>query len=298
MQIKKLWKPLFNIAGIVSLGVAAASICSNSKDLSYEGILGHYIGIATVLSFFAFFSACRAWQIAINRVTQQFTSLRTAAVDIGYNLIYKYLPGKVWGIVTRYQSGRARHLPPERLILAITLEQAAYIFAITLYAIPSAILWSPKLLVGMPIYHAVIILLAICVIASAILYFSKREITQYAQSIVVNGRTLFAIFIWQAICLTLDSLALSMICLSMNVDITSLDILYLMSASCFSILLGMIAIFVPSGLGIREASFVMLTSSILGIDQAFVASVIFRILSTARDVVAGSYALRSKYMIR
>jgi len=55
---------------------------------------------------------------------------------------------------------------------------------------------------------------------------------------------------------------------------------------------GIMAVFVPSGLGVRESVFVLFAASYLGLEQAIIVSLAARVLATVADVlIAGVYGL-------
>lgn len=55
---------------------------------------------------------------------------------------------------------------------------------------------------------------------------------------------------------------------------------------------GILAVFVPSGLGVRESVFVLFATPYLGLEQAIIVSLAARVLATVADLlIAGTYAL-------
>lgn len=58
--------------------------------------------------------------------------------------------------------------------------------------------------------------------------------------------------------------------------------------------IGIVAVFVPSGLGVREAAFVLFATPYLGLENAILVSIAARVLATAADlIIAGVYGALS-----
>lgn len=64
---------------------------------------------------------------------------------------------------------------------------------------------------------------------------------------------------------------------------------------CLAVAAGMLAVFAPGGIGVREAALIGLASPWLGTTQAIFLSALLRILSSVMDVVAGMMSALSGY---
>lgn len=79
-------------------------------------------------------------------------------------------------------------------------------------------------------------------------------------------------------------------------DVTPSEYLPLAAAYVLAGAAGILAVFVPSGLGVRESVFVLLAASYMPVEQAIVVSLLARLYSTLADVVVAAVygALRAR----
>ena len=79
-------------------------------------------------------------------------------------------------------------------------------------------------------------------------------------------------------------------------DVTPYGILISSSAYIFASAVGLVAIFVPSGLGVREAVIVFFMAPLIGIEESIILAILARFVSTAADL--GILALYSLLTIK
>jgi uncharacterized membrane protein YbhN (UPF0104 family) len=193
----------------------------------------------------------------------------------------KYLPGSVWQYAGRVGLARARGVSTQTAIASLIIE-------VTVSALAAGVVGA----VVLPLRWAVVLwllLIAVVVIAGrrsggwqfALPARFDRELASRAlRSLPSTGGLYLLVWFAYGAAFWLTGRAL------FAVSISQLPVY--IGVFALSWLAGLVAVFAPGGIGVREAVIVALLSSRLGESQAIVLAATSRIILTAMDLAAGA----------
>ena len=210
--------------------------------------------------------------------------------------LLKYVPGQVSGAVYKIAWGKQNGVSAATATLSFVYENAFLTIASIL---PSSVL----LLADGRLPGETNLVLAVLGIAATLLLFSRAVLRRFLW--VIGGRSsssrtsvrtislresvrLSAMYILPRIFNGIGFVALASSVF--RVDIA--DFAPLVAAYALAGIIGIYAVFVPSGLGVREAMVGVFAAGVLGYDKALLLGLVTRFYATVADVVlAVSYAL-------
>lgn len=215
--------------------------------------------------------------------------------------ILKYIPGQVGSVANKVlwakKKGISRTLVvitfiyenvflqlasliPGALILLVSLGPEIFGDNATLLLLPLIVVVPFALVIWKPFFHRLI-----AVPARRVL---KQNVpSEYFLSTAQTLRSVFE-FLMPRI---LNSIGFVILCATIA-DVTPAEWLPFAAAYMLAAAIGILAVFVPSGLGVREAIIVLILSQYIPVTQAIIISLLARLMSTMADIgVALIYAL-------
>lgn len=229
-----------------------------------------------------------AWRRFLQAYTEQDPGWLMAMRQVGLLLVGKYVPGGVVGFLARMYDEPG--VPRLRLFWAGLAEQAV---GMAMSLALGGVLYLSASLHNLG-WMCLIVLLPLLGLSGAwLLHFLAARLPRVRRYVVAselpNGWSLLSAISVQLV----QQLAWAALVAVLARELFGLGIhaaLGVAGAFWWGVALGMLALFVPGGIGVREAALVGLASIWLDTTQAILLSALLRLLSTLLDAAAGGVA--------
>ncbi|WP_134322298.1 lysylphosphatidylglycerol synthase domain-containing protein [Cumulibacter soli] len=294
------WIITLVVIGVVGYFFARSLIDNWSEFQSHQLAFDWGWVLATILFALAVALTGVVWARVVRVVEKDVPITTTEAVAVqSLSWVLKYIPGQVGSVANKVlwakKKGISRMLiiisfvyenvflqiasiVPAAVILLISLGPQIFGDNVTLLLLPLLVLIPMAMIMYRPLFHKIVNLPAKKVLKQDVPrdYFlstwqSLRASLEFVGPRIVNG--VGFVFIAESVS-----------------DITPSDWLPFAAAYVLAGAIGILAIFVPSGLGVREAIIVAILSQYIPVPEAILISLIARLLSTIGDLlVAGTY---------
>jgi len=281
---------------ILGVGVALVSLARQWGHIHVEFSHPWLLVPAVVFQALSIIAAAVAWRHALWLITRRRLHGRLAVAHIGILLVTKYIPGKVWGYLGRGLALKDLGLASGQIATATLMEQMAFflsgggamVFAYCqTWWFWMALLASMILLFACPWGSRGLARIALVIPGRwGRVVAGMGEGT--AQLCSRNFLVLCGMSVWQWI---FNSAVLVCIMVGVGVDLSASLLQAALIAVPAAIILGILFILVPGGIGIREGVLVFYLEPVIGLERAFMVSIVFRGLDTVRDVVLGTWSM-------
>jgi uncharacterized membrane protein YbhN (UPF0104 family) len=245
--------------------------------------------LSTLLFVLSYFIQTWAWYLITLKLGIA-VSIRETLESWFYSQLGKYLPGKVWLLLGQFYFYESKGKSREKISLALYLEVLTILLAAGLLSVIGTVSFKE----ANPFYTKIeiwwMLLLLILVFLSLypkflqkilnwiLILFRKEPVILSISYRDISWILLVCIFSWIiggiGFWIFVDSVF----------SISSQHILFLTGALAFSSILGLIAIFAPSGLGVREGVLVYLLSYLMPEGVAVIISILTRIWMTLIEI--------------
>lgn len=235
------------------------------------------------------------YKITLASLWHYITKLNNAAIDYWtairtylYSILGKYIPGKVFMLAARVPGYQEKGIPMRKVTICFILENigtmlgAAFLFLISLFFFPNELL---KDYMGLTI--CLIIIFFICIhpkilnivlgIAGKIMHKNDMVIEISYSKMV--GTVLLFILNWLTVGIGFYILTYSIYPVPVN------QMLYAGGIFALSAFIGIISIFAPSGIGVREGIIVAGLMLIMPNEYAVIISIISRLWATVAELL-------------
>ncbi len=266
------------------------------------------VALAAVIHLTAVFLLMRLWRFILLRGAGVRISDAEAILHIGMTLAGKYVPGKVWGLFSRgvLLSGKSSSVA-DTVVVSLAeqgvLMHAACVTAALAYALShwmeGGTLWWLALTVLLVILSALLVARWLPRIADVTARFVPRwpRMALLQSSVwgavsgprypgLLAGFTLY----WSLLAAVLLALASPLL---PEGDVTR-AIVQMMLAVPVAVVAGFLALWMPSGIGVREGVLVLLLNGVFTWQEAVGLSLLFRCWCVAMDICLGVLALLLK----
>lgn len=246
--------------------------------------------LAAACSFAAVVAYGAVWPLILKRMGS--TPPRGAIRLFLQSQLAKYLPGSVWHYAGRVGLARSRGLPVRTTILSLAIELAASAFAalaVAVFLLPAG--------AAVPVLLALVALVLVASRGNALqrLLDPLRRMLRRVFPLEAEDeqRTLRALLPTSVLYVPVWALYGVAFWLTARAlfAIPPGDLAYFTSAFALGWLAGMVAVFAPGGIGVREAVLVALIGPRLGQAEAIVIATTSRLLLTAADLAGGGGAV-------
>ena len=237
--------------------------------------------------FFGYVWSSLVWREIVQDISEvKLTPIDSIAVFLSAN-ICRYIPGKVWQIGGLAYLAKGIGIPKTVSVFSAILGQVFALGAVSLVSL-SAFFGSDSLFTPNPL----IIVFAVLVGLTLSPFLLKWIVTKILPDHIENA----TIVLWEWNRFTLKWFGLYLLnwilyvfsfwifCQSIGFNYS---LLTLGPAFAAAYLLGYVAVFVPAGLGVREASLVVLLGSIMKPEEALLLAVLARVWTTFVEIVPG-----------
>jgi uncharacterized membrane protein YbhN (UPF0104 family) len=246
--------------------------------------------LSTFMFAFSYFIQVWAWYL----ITWELgiaLPIRETLESWFYSQLGKYLPGKVWLLLSRFYFYESKGKARKGISVALYLETAAVIVAAGLIFLASLILFKE-----MKLFHSggQFWYLALVFISLGFIFLHPKVLQEILNWVLVHFKkdpVLLSIsytnILW-ILFVCLVAWVVGGIGFYLFVDsvyaVSSKYILSLTGALAISSTLGLIAIFAPSGLGVREGALVFLLSFMMATPVAVIISILTRLWMTLIEI--------------
>ncbi|MBF0422341.1 MAG: flippase-like domain-containing protein [Magnetococcales bacterium] len=288
------------LRGLVAMGMALAVLKMIQTWGGFVIEIPHPMWLLLALLFQAgcVVAAAITWQRALYQVTGQFLDDHQAMAHTGILLVAKYLPGKVWGLIGRGVALRGMNLSVREISVATLLEQVAFLASgwTAMAAGWYRSHWSWFMMVLLFLSWLA------CPVGVRLLPLLSPRLPKRLQALLAmmeEGRgQLCSRGFWRLCWLSLwqwlfYSAVLAAIVGSLAIDLSWPLLMAIVAAVPASLFSGMLFLFLPGGVGVREGVLVFYLQPLIGLDTALTAAVIYRITDTLRDVIMGIWAQKA-----
>ncbi|MGA2468611.1 MAG: lysylphosphatidylglycerol synthase domain-containing protein, partial [Thermodesulfobacteriota bacterium] len=245
--------------------------------------------LSTLIFAFSYFIQIWAWYL----ITLKLGIAISLSETLGswfYSQLGKYLPGKVWLLLSRYYFYESKGKSKKAISVALYLETVTVIMAAGLIFLAAVALYEE----ARPFYSgnqfwwlSLLFVLAFISIHPRILQkilnwtlikFKREPLSLSISYLEVLWILLICILSWVVGGIGFYLFVESVFSVSLS------HILFLTGALAISSILGLVAIFAPSGLGVREGTLVYLLSFIMPVSVAVIISILTRIWMTLIEI--------------
>jgi putative effector of murein hydrolase LrgA (UPF0299 family) len=280
-QYEQVLYPLAYFTGLVALLTVGWWQLAKGPQLLAEVRWLPVIG-AAFMQIGAVAAAIGTWRTSVRVASARLLAWRTATLHVCTNLLAKYIPGKIWGLAIRHQMLNATVDDHKQAASALLVEQMAFLISAGFLSLPAVLIAGARLPIG------IVGTVALGGVAlSVVLPLIHRKFSSgTATGASVRGLP-YAIgsSTVQWLCTALCSLFIALALNAHPMDLRTA--LLVASAAPAAFIVGMAALFVPAGIGVREGAFVLLCGHQIGPAEAFACALLMRVLATARDGLCG-----------
>lgn len=296
---RSLKKTAFKLIPWVFYGLLLVFLVLYLRSIDYSKLTDISISWPYVLIATAFALAFRYWGAYIWVVLLR--SLGAATVRLNRTLVYiyakswlgRYIPGTAPWILGKIYFASQQGISKNKLAVSSLLEGALQIIVQFLFAL-ALLAFDPRLdIISSQIKLLILVAIVGCVVALIPAVFNKLIASAYrlikkkpfAREHYASGHTIskgFALYIVGAL---LSSLSLFFIAKAVYPALGYDQLLFVMGVGTLSGAVSMVAIFAPSGLGVREGIQLALLSLIMPTEYALVVTVVTRLWSILVDML-------------
>lgn len=211
--------------------------------------------------------------------------------------ILKYIPGQVGAYLYKLRWGKNKGASKALTSLAFLYDFLFLLFASTLPIVPIVFLGSASTNMGPPMLAAYVLCL------SSIFIVTNKRSAESIQNLIkkISGKKfeniqplalgslirMVLLYSLPRVTNAIGFIVISSSLLSLGIeDYVTLGAIYVLAG-----IIGILAVFVPSGIGVREGIIVILSSSIISVEEAIVLSLLARLYATAADALVATLYL-------
>jgi len=201
--------------------------------------------------------------------------------------LLKYIPGQIGSVVYKIDWGRKKGFRKIDVALSFVYEN---LFLTIVSLLPTSIILilfgglnaSTNALLGLILLGSLVFVFSRPFLRFFINLLAKKAKINPKKIELINYKKVLKISCYYVLPRLLNGLGFVAVCASLF-SIGVGDIAPLIAVYTLAGIIGIYAIFVPSGLGVREAMIILFGAGILGVDQAILAAVVIRFYATITD---------------
>lgn len=294
----KLLQKVIGWLVVVSVGVLFYfTLVSNWDNVSHLDLRPDiWVVIALTLFVLSVVSSGFLWGQIIRKLTgKNISKSEIVAVHLSSWLL-KYIPGQAGSLVNKLSWGARNKIDKKIVFISFIYENAFLFFASTIPTIPIiALSFTDRFAEGIGLFIGLIIAIPLVSISlmpsilhrllNKIFRLIKKNDLDINQLLSANDSTKYIFkFIIPRI---LNGAAFVSVAMSMNL-INYSEFIVFASIYVLAGIVGILAIFVPSGLGVREGVIVLFCSPLIGVEQATALALVARLYATSADIIIGA----------
>lgn len=285
-----------NIAILCAVTLAIIQFTDNNFDttLKFDFSFQVVLVVLVLQALLLLLSAC-AWSVLLKNTTNAKLPVYGGVEQVGFMLVGKYLPGKVWGVAIRALTSNKYNIPARKVIEASFIEQILTLYIASVMGLAVYFwYWSPALSL-ISLFLLILFGHIIFNVGLDILFRISYRIRKYLKLVdakqsmrsisFLDFIKLVALYgsLWVIIAIILYVLTDSF-----GLDLTTESFIAFFGAYMVAVAVGFLALIAPGGIGVRESVFVAMTSIIIDINVAIQLALIFRVWNSLYDIFAAT----------
>jgi glycosyltransferase 2 family protein len=298
--LKRFWLSFFILFALLFIGHYLW--VEKDKLDNYLTLNSYYLWIAVVLQILFLLLTAYLWRYNISQLTPLKIKFKSALMQIILLMIGKYLPGKVWGMFARGTQLKNKGLSWIEIISLTLQEQFALVHSAAILAVT---LWAVLIQEWLWVVMAILawfsiglgrVLLSLSFRFYNVIsrWFIKKEIEGLTDLPLLNITAYFYLIIgfvtiWLILGLVYSSVYFAFVNALFNVEL----ILWITLANVVGMTVGFFALFAPGGIGVRESVSTLFLIQFMPLEQAIMASLLFRFWTVCTELLAGILLLMS-----
>lgn len=297
----KFYKSLLSWAVIgVTLFFFAKTLQRNWDNLGEVSLTPDLLVVAAVILYvLSIVSSGILWGKIVKRLTGTSIPAREATRVHLASWLLKYIPGQAGSLINKIAWGRSRKLDGKKITASFIYENVFLLLASTVPTIPVLfIALGNKFSEGGTLFLPLLISLPFVGIVLSPWFFTKLinfffklvKKQKLGQKDMLGGKDNIKFFFLFIIPRILNGAAFVFVAESL-INIPASQYLTFGSLYVLAGIVGVLAIFVPSGLGVREAVIVLFASTYIPTEQAVLLALVSRFYATVSDVLVAAVYL-------
>lgn len=285
-KIMKLCKVIFLILVVVFLAKYFASNYEDIKSLNIK--LDWKVFVLSMLLYFVYKLTLACLWHYITYLNGANIRLRDAIVAYLYSILGKYIPGKVFMLAARIPPYDEKGVPMRKVTVCFLLENvctllgAAFLFLISLFFFPNDILNDYKYLtVGL------VIAFFICINPKIINFFLNivgKIIKKDDMEIPMSYLDMIKVVVLFILNWIIVGTGFYMLVVSIY-PVPASELLFVGGVYGLAAIIGILAIFTPSGLGVREGIIAVGLALVMPESYVVIVSIISRLWATIAELI-------------
>lgn len=229
------------------------------------------------------------WRRLVHAITGTRIRFSEAYLQMASFAAGKYIPGKVWGIVARTAQLRRAAVSTRMSVLTSVVEQFAVLFSGGFVAVVAAALAFPDYLPAIALTGVAMLVGLILLsrhVPEIVKWVQRRRgiEVQHVPDIAGGLRLWLKLIVAYSMLWLITGMILSVIYFSLFDNTVSVgNLAALILANTIGFIVGFLAVFVPGGLGVREATTVAVLAPFFPIGEALIAAILLRALIVVFD---------------
>lgn len=204
--------------------------------------------------------------------------------------LLKYVPGQAGSILNKLAWGKKHHFSKKTILNSFIYENVLMVLAGALLSLPVVLIFQEQIGSNVSLFLPVLVIVPMLVVTYKSVFYRlfnflfriiKRK--PFAESDFLSTPKLLRLLIGYLLPRIFNGIGFALIALSFTVVEPSMYI-GLGASYILAGIVGMLAVFVPSGLGVREAVIVLFASQYFGTEQAIVLALLARFYATIADI--------------
>lgn len=245
------------------------------------------------------------WATLLSTLSGKPVSLKEGARIHAASWLLKYVPGQVGSLLNKLAWGTKRGFSKKTITTSFLYENILTVFASVLVALPAVLLFKDHLGSELTLLLPLLVVIPMLVILYRPFFygvlnkvFSLLGKKPFAESDFLSGKALLKYQLGYLVPRILNGVGFVFIAASL-LPVEPHMYLGLAAAFVLASVVGLLAVFVPGGLGVREAIIVLLVSVYFPVEQAIILSIVARLYATVADIgVALVYIILNKGRIK
>ena len=289
------------------LGFFAKTLIDNWQNLDGVEMQIDVWGVLSLVSFvLAVVVSGALWGKLLNSLSSgAVVSIKDAIRIHCASWLLKYIPGQAGSYLNKLAWGQKNGFTKKVITTSFIYENVLMVLAAGILSLPIATMMSDRLPSNLASFlpYLLVVLVASMLLPSVfrallntMMRLARRD--RFASGDFLSGVSIFNFQIQYLLPRLLNGIGFVLLAVSILPMIEPSMYVGLGASYIVAGVIGMLAIFVPGGLGVRESVIVVLASAYLPIEQAIVLSLVARLYSTLADIgVALIYLILNRWKL-
>lgn len=207
--------------------------------------------------------------------------------------LLKYIPGQAGSYLNKLAWGKKNGFSKKTITTSFIYENTLMVLAGIILSLPIVLVVADQVLADSSVYLPLLMIIPLALLLSPkvfrfVLNLMMKMVkrSRFQESDFLSGRDIVKYQLQYLLPRLLNGVGFVFLAISL-LPIEPHMYLGLAAAYVLAGVVGMLAIFVPSGIGVREAVIVLLASAYMPVEQAIILSLVARLYATVADIGVG-----------